>query len=143
MKTYMLKKAEIEPNWFIVDADGKVLGRLASEIAKILRGKNKPNFTPHMDGGDFVIVINADKVKLTGNKYKKKTYYHHSGYPGGIKSISAEDLLVKKPEELIRLAVKGMIPKNPLGRQTLKKLKVYAGDKHPHEAQQPKEISLP
>ena len=143
MKTYTLKKAEIERNWYVVDADGKVLGRLASEVAKILRGKNKPNFTPHMDGGDFVIVINADKVKLTGNKYQDKMYHHHSGYPGGIKSISAEDLLVKKPEALIRIAVKGMIPKNPLGRQTLKKLKVYAGDKHPHKAQQPEEISLP
>ena len=143
MKTYTLKKADIERNWYVVDADGKVLGRQASEVAKILRGKNKPNFTPHMDGGDFVIVINADKVKLTGNKNKNKMYYRHSGYPGGITSISAEDLLVKKPEALIRLAVKGMIPKNPLGRQTLKKLKVYAGDKHPHEAQQPKELSLP
>ena len=142
MKTYTMKKSEIEKKWYVVDAQDKVLGRLASEIAKILRGKHKPNFTPHMDNGDFVIVINADKVKLTGRKITQKMYYRHSGYPGGIKSISADKLLAKRPEELIRHAVKGMLPKNPLGRQTFKKLKVYAGSDHPHVAQKPQELSI-
>ena len=142
MKTYTLKASEIERNWYVVDATDQVLGRLASEIAKILRGKNKPTFTPHMDGGDFVIVVNAEKVKLTGNKMKDKMYHNHSGYPGGIKSIPAEELLVKKPEDLIRRAVKGMLPKNPLGRKTITKLKVYAGSEHPHGAQQPEEITV-
>ena len=137
MRTFMAKKEDVQRNWFLVDAENKVLGRLASELANILRGKNKPTFTPHVDTGDCVIVINADKVNLTGKKWKDKIYYRHSGYPGGIKSISAENLKAKRPEDLIRYAVKGMLPKNRLGRKLFKKLKVYAGEAHPHQAQQP------
>lgn len=121
----------------MIDAKDKVLGRLATEVADILRGKNKAQYTPHVDTGDFVVVINAEKVQLTGKKWSQKVYYRHSGYPGGLKSISAEELLQKKPEELIRHAVRGMMPKSRLGRQMLKKLKVYTGDAHPHEAQEP------
>jgi large subunit ribosomal protein L13 len=138
----MAKKEGIQRNWYLVDAENKVLGRLASELAKIIRGKNKPTFTPHVDTGDYVIVINADKVTLTGNKWKDKLYYSHSGYPGGIKSITADDLKAKRPQDLIRFAVKGMLPKNRLGRKLFKKLKVYAGSEHPHEAQQPKPIEI-
>jgi large subunit ribosomal protein L13 len=137
MKTYQAKKEEVEHQWFLVNAEGKVLGRLATELAKILRGKKKPIYTPHVDTGDFVVVINASKVSLTGKKMKDKIYYHHSGHPGGIKAISAEKLLAQKPTELIRKAVKGMLPKNSLGRQMLTKLKIFAGPNHRHEAQGP------
>jgi len=140
MKTYQAKKEEIEHQWYLVNAEGKVLGRLSTELAKILKGKNKPTYTPHLDTGDFVIVVNAGKVTLTGKKMKDKIYYHHTGYPGGIKEMTAEKLLSKKPTEMIRTAVKGMLPKNSLGRQMLRKLKIYAGPNHPHEAQKP--ISL-
>ena len=140
MKTFQAKKEEVQHQWFLVNAEGKVLGRMATELAKILRGKNKPIYTPHVDTGDFVVVINANKISLTGNKMKNKIYYHHSGHPGGIKAISAEKLLAQKPTELIRKAVKGMLPKNSLGRQMLTKLKIFAGPNHRHEAQTP--ISL-
>jgi len=140
MKTYQAKKEELEQKWYLVNAEGKVLGRLATELAKILKGKNKPIYTPHLDTGDFVVVINAGKLTLTGKKMKDKIYYHHTGYPGGIKEMNAEKLLAKKPTEMIRMAVRGMLPKNSLGRQMLRKLKVYAGANHPHEAQKP--ISL-
>ena len=140
MKTSHAKKEDVEKKWFVIDANGKVLGRLASDIAKRLRGKNKAIFSPHLDTGDFVVVVNAEKVKLTGNKLQGKVYYSHSGYPGGIKSITAEKLLSDKPEELIRRAVKGMLPKNRLGRKIFKKLKVYAGPDHPHAAQQPEVV---
>ena len=142
MKTYQAKKEEVEHQWYLVNAEGKILGRLATELAKILRGKNKPTFTPHVDTGDFVVVVNAEKVALTGKKMKDKIYYHHTGYPGGIKAISAEKLLAKKPTELIRIAVKGMLPKNSLGRQMLRKLKIYAGPNHPHEAQGPVSLEI-
>jgi len=135
-------KDQIEKDWFLVDAENKILGRLASKIASILKGKTKPIFTPYLDTGDFVVVINAQKVKLTGRKLNDKVYYHYSGYPGGMKSITPKDLLQKKPEEVIRKAVWGMLPKNSLGRQMLTKLKVYPGKTHPHQAQQPKTIEL-
>ena len=137
MKTYQATKEEQDRKWYLVNAEGKVLGRLSTELAKILKGKNKPTYTPHLDTGDFVIVVNAGKVTLTGKKMKDKIYYHHTGYPGGIKEMSAEKLLAKKPTEMIRIAVKGMLPKNSLGRQMLRKLKVYAGPNHPHESQKP------
>lgn len=138
MNTYFARKEDFtKKNWCLIDAKDKVLGRLATEVADILRGKNKAQYTPHVDTGDFVVVINAEKVQLTGKKWSQKVYYRHSGYPGGLKSISAEELLQKKPEELIRHAVRGMMPKSRLGRQMLKKLKVYTGDAHPHEAQEP------
>jgi large subunit ribosomal protein L13 len=137
MKTYQAKKEELDHQWYLINAEGKVLGRLAAELAKILRGKNKPTYTPHLDTGDFVVVVNAGKVTLTGKKMKDKIYYHHTGYPGGIKEMNAEKLLAKKPTEMIRMAVKGMLPKNSLGRQVLRKLKVYAGPNHPHESQKP------
>ncbi|MBM4276632.1 MAG: 50S ribosomal protein L13 [Deltaproteobacteria bacterium] len=142
MKTYQAKKEEVEHQWYLVDAEGKVLGRLATELAKILRGKNKPIYTPHVDTGDFVIVVNAGKVALTGKKMKDKTYYRHTGYPGGIREMSAEKLLTKKPTEMIRIAVKGMLPKTSLGRQMIQKLKIYAGAKHPHEAQKPVPLEI-
>jgi large subunit ribosomal protein L13 len=142
MKTYQAKKEEVDHQWYLVNAEGKVLGRLATELAKILRGKNKPAFTPHVDTGDFVIVVNTGKVVLTGKKMKDKIYYHHTGYPGGIKEISAEKLLAKKPTEVLRIAVKGMLPKNSLGRQMLRKLKIYAGPDHPHEAQKPVPLEI-
>jgi len=138
MKTYSAKKEDITREWFIVDATGKVLGRLASEIARRLRGKHKPVYTTHVDTGDFIVVINAEKINLTGKKFKEKVYYRHSGYPGGIKAITAEKLLEKKPEDLLRIAVKGMLPKNSLGRQMLTKLKIYKGSEHQHEAQMPR-----
>ncbi|HYA93360.1 MAG TPA: 50S ribosomal protein L13 [Thermodesulfobacteriota bacterium] len=137
MKTYQAKKEELNRQWYLMNAEGKVLGRLSTELAKILKGKNKPSYTPHVDTGDFVVVINAEKISLTGKKMKDKVYYHHTGYPGGIKETTAEKLLVKKPTEIIRMAVKGMLPKNSLGRQMLRKLKIYAGPNHPHEAQKP------
>jgi large subunit ribosomal protein L13 len=140
MKTYQATKEELDRKWYLVNAEGKVLGRLSTELAKILKGKNKPTYTPHLDTGDFVIVVNAGKVTLTGKKLKDKIYYHHTGYPGGIKEMTAEKLLAKKPTEMIRMAVKGMLPKNSLGRQMIRKLKIYAGPNHPHEAQKP--ISL-
>jgi len=142
MKTYQAKKEELKYQWYLVNAEGKVLGRLASELAKVLRGKHKPTFTPYLDTGDFVVVVNAEKVGLTGKKLKDKIYYRHTGYPGGIKEVSAEKLLAKKPTELIRRAVKGMLPKNSLGRQMLRKLKVYAGPNHPHKAQNPVPLEL-
>ncbi len=137
MKTFQAKKEEVQHQWYLVDAEGKVLGRLAAELAKILRGKNKPVYTPHVDTGDFVIVVNAGKVTLTGKKMKDKIYYHHTGHPGGIREMSAEKLMAKKPTEIIRMAVKGMLPKTSLGRQMIQKLKIYTGPKHPHEAQKP------
>jgi large subunit ribosomal protein L13 len=142
MKTYSAKPSEITREWLVVDANDVVLGRLATEVAKILRGKHKPTYTPHMDTGDFVVVINAAKIRLTGKKMEQKIYYSHSGYLGGLKSQPVADLLVKKPEEAVYAAIKGMIPHNKLGRAMLKKLKVYSGDKHPHEAQQPRELNL-
>jgi large subunit ribosomal protein L13 len=142
MKTYQAKKEEVDHQWYLVNAEEKVLGRLATELAKILRGKNKPAFTPHVDTGDFVIVVNTGKVVLTGKKMKDKIYYHHTGYPGGIKEITAEKLLAKKPTEMLRIAVKGMLPKNSLGRQMLQKLKIYAGPDHPHEAQKPVPLEI-
>lgn len=142
MKTYLTPVKEIEKNWYIVDAEGKVLGRLASEIATRLRGKHKPNYSTFMDVGDFIVVINADKVKLTGNKLENKKYYHHTGFIGGIKEITAKELLEKKPTEVLHKAVKGMLPKNTLGRAQLKKLKIYAGTEHPHQAQQPVTLEL-
>jgi len=142
MKTFVAKEHEIEKKWYLIDAKEKVLGRLASEIASILRGKNKPIFTPHMDAGDYVVVINADKVILTGGKMEKKMYYHHSGYVGGLKKTTAKEMLLKKPENLIKFAVKGMLPKNSLGRRQLTKLKIYAGQDYPHQAQQPEKLEI-
>lgn len=140
MRTFNIKQSEIIPNWCLVDAAGKHLGRLATQIAFRLRGKHKPEFTPHLDVGDFIVVINAEKIKVTGSKFKDKMYYSHSGYTGSIKSISFEKLLAKFPERILQHAIKGMLPKGPLGRKMFKKLKVYAGDKHPHLAQQPQLI---
>jgi len=142
MKSPMARKDTVERKWHLVDAKGKTLGRLASRVAILLRGKHKPIFTPHLDTGDFVVVVNAEKVSLTGQKWKEKLYIHHSGYPGGLKSISAEQMLQKKPERLITMAVQGMLPKNKLGRKLIKKLKVYAGESHPHQAQQPQPTTL-
>ncbi len=142
MKTFSAKKEDVEPKWYIVDANGEVLGRLASKVATILRGKHKPTFTPHVDTGDFVVIINAEKVRLTGNKMKDKTYYHHTGFPGGIRSITAEKLLKKNPTEVLKKAIKGMLPKNSLGRQIFKKAKIYVSTDHPHAAQQPEALAL-
>lgn len=142
MKTFMPKKQDIERRWYLIDANGKILGRLASFIATRLRGKHKPIYTPHADTGDFIIVINAKKVRLTGNKLKDKVYYRHTGYIGGVKSITAEKLLQKKPENLIRFAVEGMLPKNCLGKKLIKKLKVYAGSDYPHEVQKPEILEI-
>lgn len=142
MKTFMAKPAEIERKWYVVDAAGQTLGRLSSEVAAILRGKHKPIYTPHVDTGDFVIVINADKIVLTGNKLLQKKYRHHSGYPGGLKEIIYKDLLNKKPEKAIEVAVKGMLPHNRLGAKMYRKLKVYRGSKHPHQAQRPELLEL-
>lgn len=137
MKTQSFKKEETQHNWVIVDASDKVLGRLASKIADKLRGKDKPIFTPHVDCGDFVVVVNAEKIKVTGNKFEEKKYYTHSLYPGGLKTKTFKDMNATKPEKVIELAVKGMLPKNKLSNQIIKKLKIYAGSEHPHEAQQP------
>lgn len=139
-KTYMARPADIERNWYVVDAEGKVLGRLAAEVATILRGKHKPQFTPHMDTGDFVVIVNAEKIKLTGKKWEQKTYYWHTGYPGGLRSRTANELRSRQPEEIIRKAVWGMMPKNSLGRNQMKKLKIYAGPEHPHMAQMPEPL---
>lgn len=142
MKTYTARAEGMEREWFLVSAEGKTLGRLASEIAQVLRGKHKPIYTPHLDCGDYVIVVNAEKVQVTGRKLDQKMYYHHTGYPGGIKSISLRNQLQKHPERVLQAAVRGMLPRNRLGRKMLKKLKVYAGDSHPHQAQQPKSLEL-
>ncbi len=142
MKTYVPKSGDVEMNWKVVDADGKVLGRLATQIADTLRGKNKPTFSPHVDTGDFVVVVNAEKIRLTGNKMADKVYYNYSGYPGGMKSITAEKLIEKEPEKVIAEAVKGMLPKNKLRKVFMSKLKVYAGAGHPHQAQQPEALSI-
>ena len=137
MKSFMAKPQEIERKWLVIDADGLVLGRLATEVATILRGKNKPIYTPHVDTGDYVIVINADKMKLTGKKLDQKRYYWHTGYPGGLKSVDYRTMMANTPEKALMIAVKGMLPKNTLGRQMLKKLRVYSGTEHGHEAQKP------
>ena len=142
MPTYTPKASEIERGWFVVDAEGVVLGRMASEVARVLRGKHKPIFTPHLDTGDHVIVVNAAKVVLTADKAERKMVYRHSGYPGGIKRQTFADLLERKPEEAVRKSIRGMLPKNRLGRQMAKKLKVYAGPQHPHAAQQPVPLDL-
>jgi large subunit ribosomal protein L13 len=142
MKTEFAKKESVERRWYVIDAQGLVLGRLAVEIAKKLRGKDKPIYSPHVDTGDFVVVVNADKIRLTGNKLDDKMYYRHTGYPGGIRSINARDLLSRHPERLLEKAVKGMLPKNRLGRQMYTKLKVYAGADHPHAAQQPEVLTF-
>lgn len=142
MKTFSAKSKEVERAWHVVDLDGQTVGRAATQIASILRGKHKPIYTPHVDTGDYVVCINADKVVFTGNKLEQKTYYRHSQYPGGLKSISAKELLEKRPEDVITFAIKGMLPKGPLGRQMIAKLKVYAGTAHPHEAQQPQPYEL-
>jgi len=143
MKTFSAKPGDIQRKWFLVDAEGVVLGRLASIVATRLRGKHKPMYTPHMDCGDHIVIINADKVQMTGNKYADKTYYRHTGYPGGIRSTTAGKILKgKHPERVVEKAVQRMIPKGPLGRQVLSKLKVYAGSEHPHEAQQPEILNV-
>jgi large subunit ribosomal protein L13 len=142
MKTYSAKPGEITREWYLVDAEGKTLGRLATQIADTLRGKRKPQFTPHVDTGDFVIVVNAEKIHVTGNKLDQKRYYRHSGYPGGLRSRTLREQLERRPTEVLRVAVKGMLPKNRLARQQITKLKIYAGSEHPHEAQNPKSLEL-
>ncbi|HEY7866592.1 MAG: large subunit ribosomal protein L13 [Psychromonas sp.] len=142
MKTFVAKPAEVKRDWFVVDAEGKTLGRLATEIALRLRGKHKAEYTPHVDTGDYIIVINAEKVTVTGNKAKGKIYYHHTGFIGGIKAISFEDLIKRAPERVIEKAVKGMLPRGPLGRAMYRKLKVYAGTEHQHSAQQPQVLDI-
>ncbi|RUO80102.1 50S ribosomal protein L13 [Idiomarina tyrosinivorans] len=142
MKTFVAKPETVKRDWYIVDAEGKTLGRIATEIARRLRGKHKPEYTPHVDTGDYIVVVNAEKVAVTGNKAKDKMYYAHTGYPGGIKSISFEKLIDKKPEMVIQKAVKGMLPRGPLGRAMFRKLKVYAGAEHNHTAQQPKPLDI-
>src|SRR5215208_1857516 len=143
MKTYVATPAERERNWLVVDAEGKTLGRLATQLADTLRGKRKPEYTPHVDTGDFVVVVNAEKIRVTGDKLAQKTYWRHSGYPGGIKSRTLGEMLEKRPEEVIRKAVKGMLPRNRLARRQITKLKVYAGAEHPHQAQQPNTLDIP
>ena len=142
MRTFTAKTAEIKRQWYVVDAQGQTLGRLASKIAPILKGKHKPTYTPHLDCGDFVVVVNVDKVRVTGRKLDQKFYYRHSEYPGGLKSINLRDQLAQHPDRVLLAAVKGMLPKNKLGRQMIKKLKLYAGETHPHQAQQPKSLTL-
>ena len=142
MKTYQAKPGEVEREWVLIDAEDQVLGRVASKAAQILKGKNKPQYTPHVDTGDFVIIVNADKIKLTGNKGAKKSYFRHSGYPGGLKETSFEQAMAKKPEWVVEHAVKGMLPKTTLGRAQGLKLKVYAGSEHPHAAQKPEKIEM-
>jgi large subunit ribosomal protein L13 len=142
MKTYNARKEDVDRQWYVIDATGMILGRLASEVARRLRGKHKPIYTPYVDTGDFIIVVNAEKVALSGKKLTDKVYYHHSGYPGGIKAITAGKLLKEKPERLLRYAVRGMLPKNTLGRAMLKKLKIYTGGTHCHEAQCPHVLEL-
>jgi large subunit ribosomal protein L13 len=142
MKTFSAKPHEVERGWYLFDAENKTLGRLATELARRLRGKHKPEYTPHVDTGDFIVVVNADKVKVTGKKAKQKIYYRHSGYPGGLKEMTFEKLLDKSPEKVLEIAVKGMLPKNSLGRSMFKKLKVYTGTEHPHVAQNPVKLEL-
>ena len=142
MKSFMASPATIERKWYVVDAKGQTLGRLCSEIAKVLRGKNKPIYTPHMDTGDYVIVVNADQIKVTGKKMDQKIYFHHSDYAGGMKETTLKEMLADKPERVIELAVKGMLPKGPLGRQMYKKLFVYAGPEHKHQAQKPEALTF-
>ncbi len=142
MKTYVTKPAEVERTWYVVDAEGQTLGRLASQIASVLRGKHKPTFSPYMDAGDFVIVINAEKIAVTGRRMDQKRYYRHSQYPGGLREMTLREQLDRHPTRVVHLAVRGMLPKNTLGRNQLKKLKVYAGSEHPHEAQQPVPMEL-
>lgn len=142
MKTFTAKPESVERDWYVVDANGKTLGRIATQIAARLRGKHKPEFTPHVDTGDYIIVINAEKVTVTGNKAKNKIYYSHTGFPGGIKEISFEKLIAKKPEMVLETAIKGMLPKGPLGRAMFRKLKVYAGAEHQHTAQQPQILDI-
>lgn len=142
MKTFIVKENDIQRQWYVVDAAGQTLGRLASRIAQILRGKHKPTYSPHLDNGDFVVVINADQIHVTGRKMDQKMYYHHSGYMGGLTEISLRDQMQRHPTFAIKLAVKGMMPKGPLGRKMIKKLKIYAGADHPHQAQQPKVLEL-
>ncbi len=142
MKTFVPREKDITKLWYLVDAKDKVLGRLATQVAMRLRGKHKPIFAPHADTGDFVVVVNADKVNLTGRKWDNKTYYHHTGYIGGLKQISAKKLREKRPEDILRFSVRGMLPKNSLGRRQLRKLKVYAGPDHPHQAQQPERLEI-
>ncbi len=142
MRTFMANAQNIERKWYVVDAEGQTLGRLASEVAAILRGKHKPTFTPHVDTGDHVIIINAEKIKLTGKKWTDKIYYHHSGHPGGLKKRTAKEMRQKIPEKMLELAVKGMLPKNSLGRKMFKKIHVYAGSEHPHQAQKPEVYEL-
>jgi len=141
-RTYSAKEADIKRKWYVVDADGKTLGRLATQIAIVLRGKHKPIFTPHVDTGDHVIVVNAEKIHLTGDKVRQKTYYRHSGYPGGLKSETVKDVLARKPSAVVERAIKGMLPKTTLGKQMARKLNVYAGPTHPHQAQQPEVLPL-
>lgn len=141
-RTYSAKEADIKRKWYVVDAEGKTLGRLATQVAIVLRGKHKPIFTPHVDTGDHVIVVNAEKIHLTGDKVRQKTYYRHSGYPGGLKSETVKDLLARKPSVIVERAIKGMLPKTPLGKQMARKLNVYAGPTHPHQAQQPEAMAL-
>jgi len=142
MKTYSAKPESVERSWYVIDAEGQTLGRMAAEIAHRLRGKHKPEYTPHVDTGDYIIVVNAEKVRVTGRKATDKMYHHHTGYPGGLKSISFEKLIEKAPERVLESAVKGMLPKNPLGRAMASKLKIYAGSEHPHAAQQPQALQL-
>ena len=142
MKTFSAKPETVKRDWFVIDAEDKVLGRLATEIARRLRGKQKAEYTPHVDTGDYIVVVNAEKVVVTGNKFKDKIYHHHTGYPGGLKSVNFEKLQATKPEMIIEKAVKGMLPKNPLGRDMFRKLKVYAGSEHNHAAQQPKALEI-
>jgi large subunit ribosomal protein L13 len=142
VKTFVATSENRQRDWYVVDAEGKTLGRLATQLADVLRGKRKPEYTPHCDTGDFVVVVNAEKVAVTGNKREQKRYWRHSGYPGGIRSRTLGDLLERRPEEVIRRAVKGMLPRNRLARQQLRKLKVYAGPEHPHEAQKPKPLEI-
>ena len=141
-KTYLEKPADVKRKWFLVDADGKTLGRLAAKLATLLRGKHKPTFTPHVDTGDHVVIVNAEKIRLTGNKTEDKTYSYHTGYPGGLKTLTAEHIHKKDPTKLLTRAIEGMLPKNPLGNQMAKKLRVYAGSTHPHHAQQLESLSL-
>jgi len=142
MKTFSAKTHEVKRDWYVVDASDKVLGRLATEIARRLRGKHKAEYTPHVDTGDYIVVTNVEKVAVTGRKFKEKMYYHHTGHPGGIKSISFDKLQAKNPARILERAVKGMLPKNPLGRDMYRKLKIYVGNDHPHEAQQPKQLEI-
>ncbi len=142
MKTVSTKPADVTRDWYVVDAEGKTLGRMATEIARRLRGKHKPEYTPHVDTGDYIIVVNAEKVRVTGNKAKDKMYYRHTGYPGGLRSMSFEKMVDHAPERTVEFAVKGMLPKGPLGRAMYSKLKVYAGTEHPHQAQQPQALTL-